>query len=47
MYSPIVSEGDLVFFEGVLVVFRCCLEAFFIKLDNISLSKKGEINRRR
>ena len=47
MYSPIVSEGDLVFFEGGLVVFRCCLEAFFLKLDNISLNKNGEINRSR
>ena len=46
MYSPSVSEAFF-FLDFFLGSEDCALFAFFAKLENISLNKKGESNRTR
>lgn len=46
MYSPSVSEAFF-FLDFFLGLEDCALFAFFAKLENISLNKKGESNRKR
>ena len=46
MYSPSVSEAFL-FLGFFLGSEDCALFTFFAKLENISLNKKGESNRKR
>ena len=46
MYSP--NESEAFFFLGFFLGSEdCALFVFFAKLENISLNKKGESNRKR